>query len=99
MKFGPNLLSFSITRKHLSLKGLSNRLLYTKVLQNIKTLFIIKYGFKFLKIKTTRTPTQDEYPSHRLSDYTTPIHYTTPIDQADSITSKVDIVYQSHHRM
>ena len=58
--------------------------------------FKIKLSFQN---KTTRTPTQDEYPSHRLSDYTTPIHYTTPIDQADSITSKVDIVYRSHHRM
>ena len=29
-------------------------------------------GSSFSQIKTTRTPTQDEYPSHRLSDYTIP---------------------------
>ena len=51
-------------------------------------------GSSFSKIKTTVTPTQDEYPSHRLSDYTIPIHYTTPIDKANSLTLKVDIVYQ-----
>ena len=97
MKFGPNLLSFSIGEKHLSLKNLLDRVLSRKVLQNIKTLFIINMGSSFNKIKLLELQLKTNIPLFVLVITRSSYDILSPIVTADSIASKVDIVYVNHN--
>ena len=64
-------------------------MIYRDNLQRPDKAKFIKYEFYFIITLSKNTPLRNLSQTKQLSDYTTLIHYSTPIDQADRITSKV----------